>query len=75
MGIFLTWSLRGGSEPASQAPGLAWIVGPGPNPTTEKSTPRVRVRWTLFLLSKNAVNKKGLTNLGRGLSATGHGRK
>ena len=73
MGIFLTWSLRGSSEPASQAPRLAWIVGPGPNPITENQ--ELALDGLFFLLSKNAVNKKGLTNLGRGLSATGHNRK
>ena len=28
-GYFLSWSLRGCSEPASQARGLAWILEPG----------------------------------------------
>ena len=29
-GYFLSWSLQGCSEPASQACGLAWILRPGP---------------------------------------------
>ena len=29
IGYFSSWSLQGCSEPASQACGLGWIVGPG----------------------------------------------